>query len=74
MMISPEMAVADARANLSEVLNSVRLQDRTVLLLRRGTEQAGIVPPDILKLINAVGLPMVRDTLAGLALEIEGAS
>lgn len=74
MMIPSEMPVADARANLSEVLNSVRLQDRTVLLLRRGTEQAGIVPPDILKLINAVGLPGARDALVGLRAEIEAAS
>lgn len=55
MIIPAEMPIADARANLTEVLNSVRLQDRTVRLLRRGTEQAGIVPPDILDLIDAIG-------------------
>lgn len=55
MIIPTEMPIADARANLTEVLNSVRLQDRTVRLLRRGTEQAGIVPPDILDLIDAIG-------------------
>jgi prevent-host-death family protein len=74
MTILSEMTVADARANLSEVLNAVRLQDRTVLLTRRGTPQAGIVPTDLFNLINAVGLDTARDALVGLAAEIEAAS
>lgn len=55
MPINPEMAVAEARANLTEVLNAVRLQDRTVRIGRRGVPQAGVVPIDVLDLIDAVG-------------------
>lgn len=55
MEIEDEMPISDARANLTEVVNTVRLQDRTVRLSRRGTTQAGIVPADILDLIDAVG-------------------
>lgn len=54
-VIPDTMAVADARANLSEVLNAVRLQDRAIRLARRGTPQAGLVPVDVLDLIEAVG-------------------
>ena len=53
--IPDELSIAEARANLSEVLNAVRLQDRTVRLTRRGAPQAGIVPTDVLDLIDAVG-------------------
>lgn len=53
--IQGAMAISDARANLTEVVNAVRLQDRTVRLTRRGTPQAGIVPVDVLDLIDALG-------------------
>lgn len=53
--VPDELTIAEARANLSEVLNAVRLQDRTVRLLRRAAPQAGIVPIDILDLIEAAG-------------------
>jgi prevent-host-death family protein len=49
------MNVSEARANLTEVVNTVRLQDRTVRLMRRGTPQAAVVPVDILDLIEEVG-------------------
>jgi prevent-host-death family protein len=49
------MAVSEARANLTEVVNAVRLQDRTVRLTRRGTQQAAIVPTDVLDLIEEAG-------------------
>lgn len=60
------IAVADARANLSELLNTVRLQDRAYRLARRGTPQAAVVPTDILDLIeNAGGLNAARKLLGG---------
>jgi prevent-host-death family protein len=53
--IPDTMAVSEARANLSEVVNTVRLQDRAVRLERRGIPQAAVVPVDILDLIEEVG-------------------
>lgn len=53
--IPDTMAISDARANLTEVVNTVRLQDRTVRLTRRGTAQAAVVPADVLDLIEAAG-------------------
>lgn len=62
------MPVSDARANLTEVVNAVRLQDRTVRLTRRGTQQAAIVPTDVLDLIEeAGGLDRAREGLRRLA-------
>ena len=53
--IPDEMAISEARANLTEVVNAVRLQDRKVRLTRRGTPQAVIFPADFSNLIDAVG-------------------
>lgn len=62
--IEDEMPISDARANLTEVVNAVRLQDRRIRLTRRGTPQAGIVPVDVLDLIDAVGgLDTAREVL-----------
>jgi prevent-host-death family protein len=58
------MNVSDARANLTEVVNTVRLQDRTVRLMRRGTPQAAVMPVDLLDLVEqAGGLDAVREVL-----------
>jgi prevent-host-death family protein len=63
--ITDDMAISEARANLTEVVNAVRLQDRTVRLSRRGTPQAAVVPVDVLDLIDAVGgLTAARELLA----------
>lgn len=53
--IPDTMAISDARANLTEVVNTVRLQDRTVRLTRRGTAQAAVIPADVLDLIETAG-------------------
>lgn len=53
--IPDTMAISDARANLTEVVNAVRLQDRSVRLTRRGTPQAAVVPFDVLDLIEQLG-------------------
>ena len=47
--------IAEARANLSDVASRVRYTREPVLLTRRGTPQAAIVPADIGNLIEAVG-------------------
>jgi len=49
--------VADARANLTDVVARVRYTRESVRLTRRGTPQAVIVPVDIGDLIEAVGGP-----------------
>ncbi len=54
-VIPDELPIGDARANLSEVLNAVRLQDRMVTLARRGTPQGVVLPPDFKALIEQVG-------------------
>jgi prevent-host-death family protein len=53
--IPDELAVSEARANLTEVVNAVRLQDRMVQLTRRGAPQAVIVPVDIAEAITEAG-------------------
>lgn len=53
--ISDDMPISEARANLTEVVNAVRLQDRAIRLSRRGTPQAAVVPVDLLDLIDAAG-------------------
>lgn len=61
------MPISEARAEFTEVVNAVRLQDKTVRLTRRGTQQAAaIVPTDVLDLIEAVGgISYARDLLRG---------
>lgn len=58
------MPISAARAEFTEVVNAVRLQDRTVRLTRRGTQQAAIVPTDVIDLIEeAGGLNYAREIL-----------
>lgn len=56
-LIPDNMPVSEARANLSEVVNAVRLQGRMVRLSRRGTPQGAVIPPDMADAIDAVGGP-----------------
>lgn len=67
MEIEDEMPISDARANLTEVVSVVRLQDRIVHLTKRGAAQAAIVPDDVAALIEAAGgLDAARAALKGL--------
>ena len=67
MDIEDEMPISDARANLTEVVSVVRLQDRIVRLTKRGTAHAAIVPEDVATLIEAAGgLTAVRAALKGM--------
>jgi prevent-host-death family protein len=56
-LIPDEMPVSEARANLSEVVNAVRLQGRMVRLTRRGIPQGAVIPPDMADAIDAAGGP-----------------
>lgn len=47
--------VAEARANLSELLASVRLLRRTYFLTSRGKRQAAVVPASLGELIERAG-------------------
>jgi prevent-host-death family protein len=53
--IPHEMAISEARANLTEVVNAVRLQDRRIRLTRRGTPQATLYPPNFDELVDKLG-------------------
>lgn len=50
-------AIADARANLSELLASVRLLRVVRFLTSRGKRQAALVPAELGELVAAVGGP-----------------
>jgi len=52
-----DVPIAEARANLTEIAAQVRLLRKTVMLTRRGTPQAVMVPVDMGELIEAAGGP-----------------
>lgn len=52
-----EVPISEARANLSELVASVRLLRRCVLLTQRGKPRAAIVPAELGEAINAAGGP-----------------
>ena len=60
---------SEARANLSDVIASVRLLRRCVFLTRRDKPQAAVVPVELAEAVNAAGGPdaaarILRDHLA----------
>ncbi|MFD3517734.1 type II toxin-antitoxin system prevent-host-death family antitoxin [Streptomyces sp. NPDC058657] len=50
-------AIAEARANMSELLASVRLLRRSYFLTSRGTRQAAVVPVELGELVERAGGP-----------------
>lgn len=50
-------SVAEARANLSELLASVRLLRRAYFLTSRGKRQAAVVPAELGEVVQQVGGP-----------------
>ncbi|OIJ87372.1 prevent-host-death family protein [Streptomyces sp. MUSC 14] len=52
-----EVAVADAKKNLSELLTSVRLLRRAYFLTSRGKRQAALVPVELGELVQQAGGP-----------------
>ncbi|MGW4648088.1 type II toxin-antitoxin system prevent-host-death family antitoxin [Kitasatospora sp. NPDC004289] len=62
--------IAEARANLSELLAGVRLLRRGYFLTSRGKRAAALVPVELGELVDQVGGPdraaqVLRDHLAG---------
>jgi prevent-host-death family protein len=51
------LPISDARANLTELIASVRLLRRCVFLTQRGKVRAAIIPADLGEAIQAVGGP-----------------
>jgi prevent-host-death family protein len=49
--------ISEARANITEVINSVRLLRRCVFLTRRDKPQAALVPVELGQLIRDTGGP-----------------
>lgn len=54
---TPNQSIAEARANLSELLASVRLLKRVYFLTSRGKRQAAVVPAELGELIVQAGGP-----------------
>jgi hypothetical protein len=61
--------IAEARANLSELLSAARLLRRTYFLASRGKRQAALIPFELGELVEQAGGPdraaqILRDHLA----------
>lgn len=54
-VISEDMKVADARANLTELISRVRLLRWTIVLSNRQTPMAALVPIELGQLIRRAG-------------------
>lgn len=52
---SPDQPIAEARANLSELMASTRLLKRVYFLASRGRRQAAVVPVEIGEAVLAAG-------------------
>jgi prevent-host-death family protein len=56
-MEDEQVPISEARANLSELVASVRLLRRCVLLTQRGKPRAAVVPAELGEAIIAAGGP-----------------
>jgi prevent-host-death family protein len=54
---NPDQSIAEARANLSELLASTRLLKRVYFLTSRGKRQAAVIPAELGSLIEQAGGP-----------------
>jgi prevent-host-death family protein len=59
-MDTEQVAISDARANLTEIVANVRLLGKTVILTQRGTPKAAIVPLELLAELTE-GKPAPRE-------------
>lgn len=57
MDIKDDLPISEARANLSEVINQVRLLRRCVRLTSRGKAHAAVVPVELADAAQDVGGP-----------------
>jgi prevent-host-death family protein len=55
--VDEDVTITNARANLTEVVATVRLQDRCVFLTQRGNRRAAVVPTELGEAIKAAGGP-----------------
>jgi prevent-host-death family protein len=62
-MDTEQVAISDARANLTEIVANVRLLGKTVILTQRGTPKAAIVPLELLAELTG-GKPAARERKA----------
>lgn len=58
-MNSEDQPIAEARANLSELMSAVKLLRRTYYLTSRGKRQVAVVPAELGEAITAAGGPDV---------------
>lgn len=58
-----DIPISEARANITDVIASVRLLRRCVFLTRRDKPQAAVVPVELGTLIRQVGGPDVAATI-----------
>lgn len=54
---SEDQPIAEARANLSELMSAVKLLRRTYYLTSRGKRQVAVVPAELGEAITAAGGP-----------------
>ncbi len=65
-MNSEDQPIVEARANLSELMNAVKLLRRTYFLTSRGKRQVALVPAELGEAIQRAGGPdAVLAVLAG---------
>jgi prevent-host-death family protein len=57
MDIQPDTPVSEARANITEVINRVRLLRWVVMLTNRDKPVAAVVPPELGELVRRAGGP-----------------
>ena len=55
--IAEDIPISEARANITDVIASVRLLRRCVFLTRRDKPQAAVVPIELGRLVREVGGP-----------------
>lgn len=58
-----DIPISEARANITDVLASVRLLRRCVFLMRREKPQAAVVPIELGQLVREVGGPDVASAI-----------
>lgn len=71
---SADQPIAEARANLSELLAQVRLLRRSYFLTSRGKRQATLVPAELGELIDQAGGPDKAAQILSGHLELQEAS
>lgn len=61
--IAEDIPISEARANITDVIASVRLLRRCVFLTRREKPQAAVVPVELGHLVREVGGPDIAQAI-----------